>query len=207
MRSDRRKYGNDARTIEPTNERKDPPTSMNTANLRQRGTWAWAIAALLLSCMAPASALYKCMLDGKTGFQELPCAPGARQTIIRSAQEAAEAEPPPPTISVNPIPAPPTTDQDKLDVMESERLRRDAAYALRDKVNELANQQTFCERNFGVIFSRNADANRTISGAVYPQNVNDSAANAAAVRCISKANELQRQLGALRLQCETRKCE
>ncbi|MDM0106026.1 hypothetical protein QTH97_13870 [Variovorax sp. J22R24] len=151
----------------------------------------------------PAFAMFKCIADGKTTFQELPCTAGARQTEIRSQYEAQEPEMAP-TVAA---PSTPTSDQLKLDSMESERLRREAAYALRDKLAEFTRYQASCERDHGVIFTRNADASRSITSAVYPQNVNDASANMAAARCIAKVNELQQQLGALRLQCAARKCE
>lgn len=159
------------------------------------------LAALVLLIAAPASAMYKCVLNGKTTFQEQACVDGAKETIIKSTQKDTEPDAAPtsaPTVA---------TDQEKLDVLESDRLRRETAYALRDKTVEFTNQQVLCERTFGVVYSRSGDAARTISGATYPQFPNDPTNNAAAARCIARTSELQQQLGVLRAQCATRKCE
>lgn len=155
------------------------------------------IAAMLVA--APASAMYKCVQAGQTSFQEQACPSGAIQTTIRSAPVDEDAAPPAAS-------APRLSDEDRLAEYERDRLRRDAEYALRDKLAQLANQQAYCERSAGVTFSRNASGTRSITGAVYVQS--DSATvNAAAVRCISRINELQQEVGQLRQQCAVRRCQ
>jgi hypothetical protein len=163
--------------------------------------------ALALTFASPASALYKCVAGGKTTFQEQECQAGEKQTQIRSQYDAPDADAAfTPTVSV-PSTAVSTSDQDKLANMEAERLRRDAAYALRDKLAQYNNQQTACERNFGVVFSRTGvGANRSVTGAVYQQSIYTDA-NAGAARCIARINELQQEVGALRQQCAARNCE
>ena len=148
---------------------------------------------------APASAMYKCVLSGHTSFQEQACPSGAVQTTIRSAQGIEEA--PSPAAA-----APGLSDEARLAEYERARRRRDAEYALRDKLAQLSSQQAYCERSAGVTFSRTASGTRSITGAVYVQS--DSATvNAAAVRCIARINELQQEVGQLRQQCAVRRCE
>lgn len=154
----------------------------------------------------PATALYKCVAGGKTTFQEQECAPGDKQTVIRSQYDTHDTD-----TAAAPTMSPPSSvsasDQDKLANMEAERLRRDAAYALRDKLAQYNNQQDACERNFGVVFSRTGTGtNRSVTGAVYQQSTY-GAANAGAVRCITRTNELQQEVGTLRQQCVARNCE
>ena len=144
---------------------------------------------------APAQALYKCVVDKATSFQEQACPMGALQTVIRTPAAGTPDEKPA---------AADLTDQEKLDVMESERLRRDATYLLRDKLAQLANQQALCERNFGVSFSRGGP-NGSITGAVYPQSTMGET-NAAAARCIARTNAIQQEVGAARAQCLARGC-
>lgn len=169
-----------------------------------RLSWRWILLPLLLPAM-PTQAMYKCVADKKTTFQEQPCQPGAAQTVIRSPSPEAPAE-----AAATPVPmaaasaAAGPTDQEKLDVLESERLRRDAAYVLRDKLTQLANQQASCERNFGVSFSRGGP-NGSITGAVFQQSTLGET-NAAASRCIARTNAIQQEVGAARAQCVLRGC-
>ena len=162
---------------------------------------------LALTFASPAFALYKCVANGKTTFQEQECQSGEKQTQIRS-----QYDPPDPAAAFTPTVSVPSTavsasDQDKLANMEAERLRRDAAYALRDKLAQYNNQQAACERNFGVVFSRTGvGTNRSVTGAVYQQSIYADA-NAGAARCIARINELQQEVGALRQQCAARNCE
>ncbi|CAN5803939.1 hypothetical protein BH11PSE13_BH11PSE13_15740 [soil metagenome] len=175
---------------------------------RRHGRFAVGVltGTLALTLSSPASALYKCVASGKTTFQEQECPAGEKQTVIRSQYEpqATDAAPPP-TV---PVPsAVSTSDQDKLANMEAERLRRDAAYALRDKLAQYNNQQAACERSFGVVFSRaGTGTTRSVTGAVYQQSIYADA-NAGAVRCIARTNELQQEVGNLRQQCAARNCE
>lgn len=170
-----------------------------------RYSWHWLLLQLLLASM-PAQAMYRCVADKKTTFQEQPCQPGAVQSVIRT--QAAEA---PPESAVAPVPtaaasaATGSADQEKLDVLESERLRRDAAYVLRDKLAQLANQQASCERNFGVSFSRGGP-NGSINGAVFQQSTLGET-NAAASRCIARTNAIQQEVGVARAQCAARNCQ
>ncbi|RZL92550.1 MAG: hypothetical protein EOP76_11315 [Variovorax sp.] len=169
-----------------------------------RLSWHWLLLPLLLATV-PAQAMYKCVADRKTTFQEQPCQPGAVQTVIRTPSAEATAEPvaaPAPMAAASAATG--STDQEKLDVMEAERLRRDAAYVLRDKLAQLANQQASCERNFGVSFSRGGP-NGSISGAVFQQSTLGET-NAAASRCIARTNAIQQEVGAARAQCVLRGC-
>lgn len=164
----------------------------------------WLLLLPLLLAAVPAQALYKCVADKKTTFQEQPCLPGAAQTVIRTpSMEPPAEEAAAPVPSAAPA-ATGATDQEKLDVMESERLRRDAAYVLRDKLAQLANQQASCERNFGVNFSRGGP-NGSITGAVFQQSTLGET-NAAASRCIARTNAIQQEVGAARAQCVLRGC-
>ncbi len=163
-------------------------------------------ASLTATFCLPAAALYKCLAGGKTTFQEQECAPGEKQTVIRVPYDARETDTAASGTTAMPSPAS-TPDQDKLANMEAERLRRDAAYALRDKLTQYDNQLASCERNFGVVFSRvGTGASRTVTGAVYQQGV-FADANQGAVRCISRTNELQQEVATLRQQCAARNCE
>lgn len=160
--------------------------------------------ALTTVLSVPANAVYKCILDGKTTFQELACPAGTVQSTIRpqsTVRMESEGGTSLPTDAANPG----QSDQEKLDVLESARLRRDAAFALRDKVAQLANQQALCERNFGVIFSRGGP-NNAITGAVYTQGAMGDT-NLPAQRCIARTNELQQEVGTARAQCAARNCE
>src|ERR1700712_3156608 len=102
----------------------------------RRGSFAMGMLASLLALTfaSPASALYKCVAAGKTTFQEQECQSGEKQTLIRSQYDAPDPDSTfKPTVSVpSSSSAVSTSDQDKLANMEAERLRRDAAYALRD---------------------------------------------------------------------------
>ena len=154
-------------------------------------------AAILIA--APAFGMYKCVMGGHTSFQEQACPAGAVQTLIRAAQLNEE-----PLSQTTPPPRP--TDEDRLADYERDRLRKDAEFALRDKVAQLASHQAYCERSAGVTFSRNATGTRSINGAVYVQ-TDSATVNAAAVRCIARINELQQEVGQLRQQCAVRRCE
>lgn len=178
--------------------------------LRRGGLAMGMLASVLaLTFASPASALYKCVAGGKTTFQEQECKSGEKQTLIRSQYDAPDPDSTfKPTVSVpSSSSAVSTSDQDKLANMEAERLRRDAGYALRDKLAQYNNQQAECERNFGIVFSRmGSGTNRSVTGAVYQQSIYPDA-NAGAARCISRTNELQQEVGALRQQCAARNCE
>jgi len=163
---------------------------------------AGLFAASFLIAAVPAHAAYKCVSNGRTTFQQFPCADGATQTVVRPSEEPVEPA------AAKPMDLPsPSSDQEKLDALQSERLRRESSHALRDKLAEFSRSQAVCERDYGVVFSKGPGAAASITGAVYPQNVADASANQAAVHCISRVNELQQQISVLRQQCEMRKCE
>jgi hypothetical protein len=142
--------------------------------------------------------MYKCVSGGRTSFQEQPCDPAARQTVL---PHAAPPEAAPRTTE----PAQPS-DQDNVDALEAERLRKEAEFALRDRSMQLANQVALCERTHGVVFSRGTDGNRSITGATYPLPTAGEV-NAAATRCIARANNLQQELSRLRANCVARGCK
>ncbi len=137
--------------------------------------------------------VYKCVSGRSTTFQERPCDSTERQSVIPSAPAAEVA-----------IPTTPPSDQQRLDGLEAERLRKEAEFAVRDKAAQLASQVGVCERVHGVVFSRGND--RSLTGATYPQ-TQSADSNARAARCIARANDLQQQLARLRGDCIARGCK
>lgn len=178
-----------------------------------------------------AEAVFRCLQQGRVSFQDEPCPSGAVQSSVRlpGASEPGDIDRQDPsrvdgTTSNNPLepslpsaaarlPTPPSEgavdpqQQERLDILRSERARREAADSVRDLSARSGNQQAVCERYFGVTFSRNADPQRSVNGATYPQNPLDPAAGAAAMRCIGRVNELQQQLAAARAQCSLLRCD
>lgn len=144
-----------------------------------------------------ADGAYKCVRQGKVAYQEQPCDAGAAQTNISAGHAV---EPPPASAPIE------VTDEDKLAQFEIERLRRESLTALQRARAQLAGQQTRCERESGVVFSRKPGSEQSLTGATYVQ-TDSPAANAAAVRCIGRANELQQEVGRLRQECADRRCE
>ncbi|RYZ11513.1 MAG: hypothetical protein EOO24_06175, partial [Comamonadaceae bacterium] len=157
---------------------------------RRASTGATALIALvaLVAAGLPgrADAVFRCLQQGRVSFQDEPCPNGAVQSSVRlpGASEPIDIDRQDPnrlnaTASKNPLdPVSPSTagitdpaqQQERLDIARSESARREAADTLRDLSTRSSNQQAVCERYFGATFSRNADPQRSINGATYPQN-------------------------------------
>ncbi|BEP50538.1 DUF4124 domain-containing protein [Variovorax sp. V116] len=146
---------------------------------------------------APAWGMYKCVVDGKTSFQETPCAGAQAQTKLKEqyAPPVATAAPSPSALS----------DQEKLATAERERLRRDAEYALRDANAAVSNHRAACDREQQYILGDKVRSNNNLAGAVRDQSIS-AEAQAAATRCDTRARELLAQVESARKRCDQLGC-
>ncbi|WP_019654034.1 DUF4124 domain-containing protein [Variovorax atrisoli] len=162
-----------------------------------------AVVAVLLA--QPSWALYKCVgTGGSVSFQEAPCERAQTQTSIKPLVEAPKPSAAPPAIAA---PAPggrPSLDQ-QLKEAEADRLRTQAGYAVRDKTAALERHRAACDAQQREILANTARAKNNLAGATYAQSI-ATEANAAAVRCETRARELQADLEEARRQCAARGC-
>ena len=158
----------------------------------------------ILAAAQPSWALYKCVgAGGSTSFQETPCERSQAQTAIKPLVEAPKPTVAPPSES----PAPtgrPSLDQ-QLKEAEADRLKTQAGYTLRDKANQLERHQRACDAQQREILANTARARNNLAGATYAQSI-ATEANAAAVRCETRARELQAEVDEARRQCAARGC-
>jgi hypothetical protein len=145
---------------------------------------------------------------GTTSFQEMPCERAQAQTAIKPLVEAPKPAVVPsgtggePTGGVSA--GRPTLDQQVKDA-EAERLRRDAGYALRDRTAQLERHRQACDNQQREILANTARARNNLAGATYAQSI-ATEANAAALRCETRAREIQSEVDELRRQCAARGC-
>lgn len=149
---------------------------------------------IALMLTSPAWAIYKCTVDGKTSFQEQPCAAGNKQT------EIAVNAPPPMSAAGD------TRVQDAAAGLEKERLRHEAEYALRDKQNDLDNMQQRCARVVAAISANRDGFNNNLAGATRAQ-AEAQAAQAQATSCNTAVQALQAQVDTLQRRCDTMGCK
>ncbi|MDP9919043.1 cell division septum initiation protein DivIVA [Variovorax boronicumulans] len=154
------------------------------------------ITALLVLATQPSWAMFKCIENGKTSFQETPCANVQGQTVLKP-QYTAET----------PVSAPDAKSRTEVaaDALEEERLRREAEYAVRDKRAELARFREQCAAEVRAINDNRFGWNNNLAGATRSQ-AEAQAAQAQAAACDLQARTLESELAYLRSQCLARKC-
>lgn len=154
------------------------------------------ITALLVLAAQPSWALYKCVENGKTSFQETQCAGTQGQTVLKPAYvpEAARVEP-----------GAKSRTEVAAEALEQERLRRESEYAVRDKRAELARFRDKCAAEVRAINDNRFGWNNNLAGATRSQ-AEAQAAQAQAALCTSQAQQIEGELNDLRSQCLARKC-
>lgn len=154
------------------------------------------ITAMLVLAAQPSWALYKCVENGKTSFQEAPCAAAQSQTVLKPAY-APEAAPA--------TPAAKSRTEQAAEGLEQERLRRESEYAVRDKRAELARFRDKCAGEVRAIADNRFGWNNNLAGATRSQ-AEAQAAQAHAAMCDTQARQIEGELNDLRSQCLARKC-
>jgi hypothetical protein len=162
------------------------------------------VAALVVLVSQPSWALYKCVgAGGATSFQETPCERAQAQTAIKPLVEAPKPAAAPPSAPAAPT-GRPSLDQ-QLKEAEADRLKTQAGYTLRDKATQLDRHQRACDAQQREILANTARARNNLAGATFAQSI-ATEANAAAVRCETRARELQAEVDEARRQCAARGC-
>jgi len=173
----------------------------------------YLIALLLILSTQSSWALYKCTgAGGSVSFQEQPCERAQAQTAIKPLVEAPKMGAPSfaeGTMQSSAPGAAPSAGRPSIDEQnrqyEAERLRRDATYALRDKLAELDRHRAYCDRQQRVILANRERANNNLAGAMYEQSI-ATEASAAATRCDTRGRDLQAEVEEARRQCTARGC-
>lgn len=160
---------------------------------------ALALAAVLVA--SPSWAMFKCVVDGKTSFQEQPCAAGQAQTKLTPQYAPSPAAAPIPVDRPTALEA----TQDALAKLEQERLRHETEYALRDKRAELDRFRARCDAEVRAIAARRNGFNDNVAGAMRGQ-AEAAAAGAFATNCQTQARALESEVEDLRRQCTERRC-
>lgn len=146
----------------------------------------------------PAWAIYKCTVNGTVAFQEQPCADAKTQAQIRTQYEAEKIGSEPAVKSA--------TLEEKASALETERLRHETEYALRDKRAQLTNFRAQCDAEVRAIAARRGGFNDNIAGAMRGQ-AEATAAAAHATQCSNQAKTLEDEVNDLRRQCTAQKCK
>ena len=146
---------------------------------------------LLALAAEPSSAMYKCVgAGGSVAFQEQPCERQQVQTVIeplingRGSSPGATARPAASSSAGAGTDRPSLQEQAKT--YETERLQREAAFALRDKIAQLDRYRQSCDAEQRTILANRARANNNLADAVYEQSIATEAA-AAATRCDTRS--------------------
>jgi Domain of unknown function (DUF4124) len=140
---------------------------------------------------SPAWAIYKCAVDGKTTFQDGPCADARTQTKITPM-----VAPPPPADAPQ---RPSIAEQNR--VYENERLARD----IQARQNRLANFRAHCSNEVQAIAANRFRYNDNLTGAMLGQG-DAAAAQARATDCNTQAQGMQSEIDDLRRLCAERGC-
>lgn len=155
------------------------------------------IALALIS--TPSWALYKCVADGKTSFQELPCERAQGQTSI-TPQYAPLGLSAAPEVSTRA-----RTPQESVAALEKDRLRTETEYALRDKTERLSNHRARCDAEVRALSANRNGWNNNLAGATRSQ-AEATAASAHATNCDTQARQIEAEIGELRRECVVRAC-
>lgn len=148
---------------------------------------------------SPSWALFKCVADGKTSFQEHPCERASGQTSIK-AQYA------PAAFNATPDSTPRArTPQELVAIMELERLRNEAEYALRDRNVRLSNHRAQCDADVRALAANRNGWNNNLAGATRSQ-AEATAASAHATNCDTQARQIEAEIVELRRVCAERAC-
>lgn len=164
------------------------------------------LAAVAVLCLAPSAswAINKCIgLDGKTVFQDAPCAPG-RGGQIEVKPASGHAPPPmtaaPTATSAASLPAP-QTEIERIRAL-SRKLNRENRLmtlenrAIPDARAAIDNQRIQCEREQAALRQRKMAAANNLAGATWEQSISEEM-SAAARRCDTEIRFRMSQLESL----------
>lgn len=158
----------------------------------------YLILALMLTA-TPSWALFKCVAEGRTSFQEQPCERTSGQTSIKP-QYAPEA------LTTSGASAPRArTPQELVATMELERMRNEAEYALRDRTIQLTNHRMRCDAEIRSMAANRNGWNNNLAGATRSQS-EATAASAHATNCDTQARQIEADIVELRRTCALRAC-
>jgi len=148
---------------------------------------------LMLFAASPSWAIFKCTVDGKTAFQDAPCAGGQ---AIKPLYEPEKIGAAPPRAIV----------PQSGESLEQERLRHETEYALRDKQVQLNNFRAKCDAEVKAIAANRRGFNDNVAGAMRGQ-AEAAAAQAYATNCATQSRTIEADLEDLRRQCAAQGCK
>lgn len=160
---------------------------------------SFVLAAIAIAAM-PSWAVFKCTVDGRTSFQEQPCADARGQTSVRTQYEADKIGAAPAAV------APRASLQQQSAIAEKERLAIDMAYRVRDKQVQLRDYRLQCDTQVRALADNRKGFNDNVAGATRA-NAESNAATAHATNCGVQAQALQSELDDLRRQCTAMGCK
>ncbi len=127
----------------------------------------WLVAALITH---PAAAgMYKCVEDGKTVFQDRPCAGSGSAITVTPANSTVAPENA--SGKVQPEPRSVTKLRDNVRTLESERKQRELAYAIRDAEREVDAYQAQMDRELAALQQKKILAANNLAGATWEQSI------------------------------------
>ena len=127
----------------------------------------WLAASLIT--FPAAAGMYKCVEDGKTIFQDRPCAGSGSAITVTPANSVVAPE-----NSSGKAPAEPnsvTKLRDNVRTMEGERKQRELAYAIRDAEREVDAYQSQMDRDLAALQQKKVLAKNNLAGATWEQSI------------------------------------
>lgn len=159
------------------------------------------VLAALVILSTPSWAVFKCTVDGRTSFQEQPCADARGQTAVRTQYEADKIGATPAAAA-----APRPTVQQQVATLEKERLATDMAQKVSAKQDQLTSYRLRCDAQVRAIANNRQGFRDNLTGATLA-NAEANAATAHATNCATQTQALQSELDDLRRQCTAMGCK
>jgi hypothetical protein len=152
---------------------------------------------MLAALHTPAIAISKCTgPDGKTVFQDAPCAGKGEKVVVKPASGEA-----PQQATAAGASSEGQRLQQQLNQMQSERRRRDLEIALPNAYAERASHSAACDQELSALRAKKAMANNNLAGATWQQSLSTEMA-AVASRCETRNNNITTNIEALRKECQ-----